>query len=131
MAVGTTVVRLLEACFKKYGKIKSFNESTDLFIYPGFKVTPHYDSMLAKLIVWGADRAETLQRADRALEEFIIDGVTNTIPFHQKLIKNSNFIDMGRQWAHMKPNGSPNGAQRPPTSREPPGTSRELHVHNL
>ena len=56
-------------------------------------MTPHYDSMLAKLIVWGADRQETLQRADRALEEFVIDGVTNTIPFHQKLIKNSQFIE--------------------------------------
>ena len=66
---------------------------TDSFIYPGFNVTPHYDSMLAKLIVWGADRQETLQRADRALEEFVIDGVTNTIPFHQKLIKNSQFIE--------------------------------------
>ncbi len=65
---------------------------TDSYIYPGYKVTPHYDSMLAKLIVWGADRQETLQRADRALEEFIIDGVKTTIPFHQKLIKHADFV---------------------------------------
>ena len=37
VAVGTTVMRLLEACYKKYGKVKKFNEYTDIFIYPGFK----------------------------------------------------------------------------------------------
>ena len=37
VAVGTTVMRLLEACFKKYGKVRKFNEYTDIFIYPGFK----------------------------------------------------------------------------------------------
>ncbi|RAP31841.1 acetyl-CoA carboxylase biotin carboxylase subunit [Candidatus Marinamargulisbacteria bacterium SCGC AG-414-C22] len=66
---------------------------TDSFIYPGFVVSPYYDSMLAKLIVWGYDRAETLQRANRALEEFVIDGVKTTIPFHQELIKNDDFVE--------------------------------------
>ena len=65
---------------------------TDSYIYPGFTVSPYYDSMLAKLIVWGEDREETLQRANRALDEFIVDGVKNTIPFHQKLIKHKSFV---------------------------------------
>ncbi|RAP28774.1 acetyl-CoA carboxylase biotin carboxylase subunit [Candidatus Marinamargulisbacteria bacterium SCGC AG-343-D04] len=65
---------------------------TDSFIYPGFSVPSTYDSLLGKLIVWGIDREETLQRANRALEEFVIDGITTTIPFHQKVIKHSAFI---------------------------------------
>ena len=65
---------------------------TDSFIYPGFKVPAQYDSLLGKLIVWGKDRSETLQRANRALEEFVIDGVTTVIPFHQKVIKHPAFI---------------------------------------
>ena len=65
---------------------------TDSFIYPGFKLPPNYDSLLGKLIIWGKDREETLQRADRALEEFVIDGVKTTIPF-QKVVKHSLFIE--------------------------------------
>lgn len=65
---------------------------TDSFIYPGFKIPPQYDSLLGKLIVWGKDRAETIQRANRALEEFVIDGVTTVIPFHQKVLKHKKFI---------------------------------------
>ena len=65
---------------------------TDSFIYPGFKIPTQYDSLVGKLIVWGKDREETLQRANRALEEFVIDGVTTVIPFHQKVIKHPVFI---------------------------------------
>jgi len=65
---------------------------TDSFIYPGFKIPTHYDSLVGKLIVWGKDRSETLQRANRALEEFVIDGVITVIPFHQKVIKHPAFI---------------------------------------
>ncbi len=65
---------------------------TDSFIYPGFKIPTQYDSLVGKLIVWGKDRDETLQRANRALEEFVIDGVITVIPFHQKVIKHPVFI---------------------------------------
>ena len=64
----------------------------DSFIYPGFYVPPFYDSLLGKLIIWGNDREETLKRAERALDEFIIDGVTTTIPFHKEVIKHPKFI---------------------------------------
>lgn len=65
---------------------------TDSYIYPGFKVPANYDSLLAKLIVWGKDREETLCRANRVLEEFIIDGVVTIIPFHQKVINHTAFV---------------------------------------
>ncbi|MFC1616921.1 acetyl-CoA carboxylase biotin carboxylase subunit [Candidatus Margulisiibacteriota bacterium] len=63
----------------------------DTHLYPGYSIPPNYDSMLAKLIAFGKDRKEALQRAKRALEEFIIDGIPTTIPFHQKVIENDSF----------------------------------------
>jgi acetyl-CoA carboxylase biotin carboxylase subunit len=67
---------------------------TDSFIYPGYSIPTHYDSLVAKLIIWGKDREETLQRARRALEEFIIDGegVKTTIPFHLNVLEHPTFI---------------------------------------
>lgn len=64
----------------------------DSFIYPGFKVSACYDSLLGKLIIWASDRDETIKRAERALEEFVIDGVKTTIPFHQIVLANKQFI---------------------------------------
>tara|TARA_A100001015_G_C15042890_1_gene741067 strand:+ start:1222 stop:2610 length:1389 start_codon:yes stop_codon:yes gene_type:complete len=64
----------------------------DTHIYPGYKVPPNYDSLLAKLIVWGKDREEALKRGERALDEFIIDGIKTTIPFHQFVLTNETFI---------------------------------------
>ena len=49
--------------------------------YPGYTISPHYDSMIAKLIVWGATREEAIARMKRALAEFAIDGIRTTIPF--------------------------------------------------
>ena len=63
----------------------------DSHLYSGFLVSPFYDSMLAKLIVWGRDRNEALARAKRALQEFIIEGVQTTIPFHLKVLEDDRF----------------------------------------
>lgn len=63
----------------------------DSHIYHGYVVPPNYDSLLAKLIIWGRDRRETLNRARRALEEFIIEGVKTTIPFHLKVLEDERF----------------------------------------
>lgn len=63
----------------------------DTHIYEGYKVPPFYDSLLAKLISWGRDRKEAIQRMQRALEEFVIMGIPTTIPFHQKVLKNRFF----------------------------------------
>jgi len=64
----------------------------DSHLYAGYEVPPHYDSLLAKLIVWAETRDEAIARAQRALEEFVIEGITTTIPFHQRLLKHKGFI---------------------------------------
>jgi acetyl-CoA carboxylase biotin carboxylase subunit len=64
----------------------------DSAAYPGYKISPFYDSMIAKLIVWGKDREEAISRMKRALSEFAIEGVSTTIPFHQKLMNHNKFI---------------------------------------
>ncbi|WP_068775291.1 acetyl-CoA carboxylase biotin carboxylase subunit [Paenibacillus sp. FJAT-26967] len=64
----------------------------DSAAYPGYVIPPHYDSMIAKLIVWGATREEAVNRMKRALAEFAIDGVHTTIPFHLKLLNHRKFL---------------------------------------
>jgi acetyl-CoA carboxylase biotin carboxylase subunit len=58
----------------------------------GYCISPYYDSMIGKLIVWGANRQEAIQRLERALKEFEIEGVPTTIPFHLKVITNPSYI---------------------------------------
>jgi acetyl-CoA carboxylase biotin carboxylase subunit len=65
----------------------------DSGIYAGYRVPPHYDSLIAKLIVHGQTRNECLMRLRRALEEFVIAGIDTTIPLHQKLVVDSEFIN--------------------------------------
>ncbi|MDZ4736819.1 MAG: acetyl-CoA carboxylase biotin carboxylase subunit [Rhodospirillaceae bacterium] len=65
----------------------------DSALYTGYSVPPHYDSLIAKLIVHGATRNECLMRLRRALEEFVIGGVSTTIPLHQRLIAAPDFIN--------------------------------------
>jgi len=65
----------------------------DSGLYAGYSVPPHYDSMIAKLIVHGATRNECLMRLRRALEEFVITGVRTTIPLHQQLMAQDDFIN--------------------------------------
>lgn len=60
--------------------------------YPGYMISPHYDSMIAKLIVWGPTREEAIAKMRRALSEFVIEGIHTTIPFHQKLLEHPTFI---------------------------------------
>jgi acetyl-CoA carboxylase biotin carboxylase subunit len=64
----------------------------DSHLYTGYEVPPHYDSLLVKLIAWAPTRDEAIARMQRALEEFVIEGVTTTIPFHQRLLKHEGFI---------------------------------------
>ncbi len=63
----------------------------DSHLYTGFSITPFYDSLLAKLVVWGRNREEAIIRGRRALNEFIIEGVPTTIPFHLKVVENAFF----------------------------------------
>jgi acetyl-CoA carboxylase biotin carboxylase subunit len=64
----------------------------DTAIYCGYVVPSHYDSLIAKLIVHGKDRTEAIAKMRRALDEFIIEGVKTTIPFHKKVLNNPDFI---------------------------------------
>lgn len=65
----------------------------DSEIYSGYSIPPFYDSMIAKLIVHGKTRNSALMRLRRALEEFVIDGVSTTIPLQQEIISQAEFID--------------------------------------
>jgi acetyl-CoA carboxylase biotin carboxylase subunit len=64
----------------------------DTGVYPGFEITPYYDPMIAKLIVWGETRAQAILRMRRALEEYRILGVRTNIPFHQTLMDSTRFL---------------------------------------
>ena len=65
----------------------------DSAMFSGYKVPAQYDSLVAKLIVFGRTRNATLMRLRRALDEFVIDGIQTTIPLHQRLIHEPEFID--------------------------------------
>ncbi|PUA38664.1 acetyl-CoA carboxylase biotin carboxylase subunit [Paenibacillus elgii] len=69
-----------------------FGVRVDSAAYPGYTIPPHYDSMIAKLIVWGEDRNDAIQRMKRALAEFTIEGIHSTIPFHLKLLEHKKFL---------------------------------------
>ncbi len=67
------------------------NVRVDSGLYSGYRVPPYYDSMIAKLIVYGTTRQGAMRRLRRALDEFVIDGVKTTIPLHQKLLDDPEF----------------------------------------
>ena len=70
-----------------------FRTRVDGAIYQGYKVTPYYDSMICKLICHGRNRTEAIQRMNRSLDEFVIEGITTTIPLHKKLLNHKKFIE--------------------------------------
>ncbi len=64
----------------------------DSSVYSGYVIPPHYDSMVAKLIVWGRDREEAISRMRRSLNEFVVENIATTIPFHLQVLDNAFFI---------------------------------------
>ena len=64
----------------------------DSHLYAGYEVPPYYDSLLAKLIVWGETREIALARSRRALAEIGIGGIKTNIPFHRGIIDNDAFL---------------------------------------
>jgi acetyl-CoA carboxylase biotin carboxylase subunit len=80
------------------GKVEAFHPPggpgvrLDTHVYAGYTVPPYYDSLLAKLICQGRDRQEALRRMQMALESFIIEGVTTTIPFLARVMMNKSFM---------------------------------------
>lgn len=65
----------------------------DSACYEGYQILPFYDSLLAKLVIWGQDRAEAIARSQVALGDYRIEGVSTTIPFHQAILKDQKFIE--------------------------------------
>ena len=70
-----------------------FGIRIDSGIYAGYEIPPHYDSLIAKLIVHGQNREQCLSRLHRALDEFVIGNIKTTIALHQKLLSTKNFIE--------------------------------------
>ena len=66
---------------------------TDTFVYSGYRVNPHYDSMIAKVIVHAENRPACIERAKQALKDMILEGVRTTIPFHLKMLDNADFVN--------------------------------------
>ncbi len=64
----------------------------DTHLYTSYSIPPFYDSLIAKLIVWGTDRKHAIARGRRALEEFVIEGIKTTIPFHLKVLEDERFV---------------------------------------
>lgn len=79
------------------GKITNFHSPgghgirVDTAVYAGYVIPPFYDSMIAKLITVAQTREEAIDKMSRALDEFVIEGIKTTIPFHQQLMKNEDF----------------------------------------
>ena len=72
----------------------------DTHVHQGYNIPPFYDSLIAKLIVWGRDREESIARMKRALMEFVIEGIHTTIPFHQRVLNMEQFVvsDVHTKW---------------------------------
>ena len=80
----------------------------DSHLYQGYSVPPYYDSLLAKLITTGKDRTQAIARMRRALSEFTIEGVATTIPFHQFMMNNDDFLrgQFDTEWVNRSEFGS-------------------------
>ena len=80
------------------GKITAFHPPggfgirMDTAVYPECEVTPYYDSLIAKLISFGANREESIRRMERALEMTVVEGVRTTIPLHQRILREEDFL---------------------------------------
>ena len=70
-----------------------FRTRVDGAIFQGCKITPYYDSLICKLICQGRDREEAIQRIQRSLGEFVIEGITTTIDLHKKILNHKKFIN--------------------------------------
>ena len=86
-----------ETCRPSPGKIHTwhppcgFGVRVDTAAYAEYVIPPYYDSLIAKLIVYGSDRAEAINRMKRALDMFIVEGVTTSIPLHQRILSHPDF----------------------------------------
>jgi acetyl-CoA carboxylase, biotin carboxylase subunit len=78
---------------KYYHPAGGMHVRVDSGLYAGYRIPPYYDSMIAKLIVYGRTRESCMMRMRRALEEMVVDGVKTNIPLHQALLREPDVID--------------------------------------
>ena len=80
------------------GLVTAFNQPggngirVDTHCYTGYRIPPYYDSMIGKLITYAPTRNEAIKKMSRALDEFIVEGIKTTIPFHQMIMQNEKFL---------------------------------------
>ena len=77
---------------KQYVAPGGMHVRVDSGLYTGYRVPPYYDSMIAKLIVYGRTREGCIMRLRRALEEFLVEGMKTTIPLHQRIVRDQEFL---------------------------------------
>ena len=77
---------------KNYVAPAGMHVRVDSGLYTGYRVPPYYDSMIGKLIVYGSTRERCIMRLKRALEEFVVEGMKTTIPLHQALVRDEEFL---------------------------------------
>lgn len=77
---------------EKYLVPGGFGVRVDSCVYSGYVISPFYDSLIAKVLVWGKTRPEAIARMKRALSEFVIEGIDTTIPFHQQILDHEQFV---------------------------------------
>jgi acetyl-CoA carboxylase biotin carboxylase subunit len=77
---------------KNYVAPGGMHVRVDSGLYTGYRVPPHYDSMIGKLIVYGKTRERCIMRLRRALEEFVVEGLKTTIPLHQRIVRDEEFL---------------------------------------
>tara|TARA_B110000881_G_C18597483_1_gene532510 strand:+ start:1427 stop:2764 length:1338 start_codon:yes stop_codon:yes gene_type:complete len=83
-----------------YHQPSGFRTRVDGSIFQGCKISPYYDSLIAKVICKGRNRTEAIQRTLRSLDEFVIEGITTTVDLHKKILKHKKFInsDFDTNW---------------------------------
>jgi acetyl-CoA carboxylase biotin carboxylase subunit len=77
---------------KNYVAPGGMHVRVDSGLYTGYRVPPYYDSLIAKLIVYGSTRERCIMRLRRALEEFLVEGMKTTIPLHQQIVRDDEFL---------------------------------------
>ena len=77
---------------KNYVAPGGMHVRVDSGLYTGYRVPPYYDSMIGKLIVYGTSREQCIMRLRRALEEFLVEGMKTTIPLHQQIVRDEEFL---------------------------------------
>jgi acetyl-CoA carboxylase biotin carboxylase subunit len=94
---------------KNYVAPGGMHVRVDSGLYTGYRVPPYYDSMIAKLIVYGTTRERCIMRLNRALEEFVVEGMKTTVPLHQRIARDPEFnagdysIKWLEQWLEKNP----------------------------